>query len=316
MGDKQAVIIGGSGFLGRYVVRELARAGWRIRVVCRRPNAALQLKTAGEPGQIALSRGDLAKPESVTRYFKDADAVVNLVGILFESGSQKFNALQTLGAQSVAATVARLGGKSLVHLSALGVNKATTSRYAQNKLAGEQAVKSAFPEAMILRPSVIFGPGDGFLCRFGELARFLPVLPLVGGGRTRFQPVYAADVARTVRVCLETPAARGKIFELGGPDICTLKAVLEMILQETGRSAPLLNIPFPIAAAMAPFLQFAPGPLKLTPDQVRLLHVDNVVDANMHTLASLGIMPTALDLVAPEILARFRRPGFVESYSA
>lgn len=310
MTGKQVVIIGGSGFVGRYVVRELARAGWRIRVVCRHPAAAEYLKTAGDPGQIVPCYGDLSRPDTVLHYIPEADAVINLTGILFERGRQKFTALHAAGAEKIAQAAKLAHVPVLVQMSALGVNRATTSLYAHSKLMGEQAVRAVFPDAAIVRPGVIFGPDDGFLNRFGHLAALFGALPAIGGGKAKVQPVYVADVAKAIRLCVENPVTRGNVYELGGPEVYSWRQVLAYILAQTGHHR-LLPLPFALARTMGFFTEYLPVPslLKLTRDQVRLLQYDNTVEPGAPTLSTLGITPTALELVAPQVLSRFRRPG-------
>lgn len=304
MDQKLITLIGGSGFVGRYAVRELAKAGYRLRVVCRRPEDAQHLTTAGDLGQIALMRGDMARPETVMNALKGADAVVNLVGILYERGSQRFNALHAQGAERIAQAVKQKGIPSLIHISALGVDRAIGSQYARTKMLGENAVRAAFPEATVLRPSVIFGTEDNFFNQFARMATLSPCLPLIGGGETLFQPVYVVDVAKAIRRCLEEPACRGKTYELGGPDVYTFRQLMQYILKVTGRKRCLVPIPFGIANVMAFFTERLPKPL-LTRDQVRLLRYDNIVDSAALTFASLGMQPTPVELVVPEYLARF-----------
>lgn len=306
MTDRIITIIGGSGFLGRYVVRELARAGYRLRVVCRHPEAAAHLKTAGDLGQIQLVYGSLAKPETVTRHIPGAFAVVNLVGILFESGQQTFSGLHAQGAEKVAQAARAAKVPVLVHVSSLGVNKSSRSHYARSKVLGENAVRAAFAEATILRPSVIFGAEDQFFNQFARMAALAHALPLIGGGKTLFQPVYVADVARAVRVAVENPECRGRVFELGGPEVFTFRQLMAFMLRATGLRALLLPLPFSLAGLLAFFTELLPRP-PLTRDQVRLLRYDNVVDHSMHGFKSLGITPAAVELVAPDYLARFRK---------
>lgn len=308
MTNQTVTIVGGSGFLGRYVVRELARAGYRLRVICRDPQGAAHLKTAGDLGQIVISHGDLARPETVISQLAGSFAVVNLVGVLFESRRQRFSVLHAQGAERLAQAASMARVPNFVQISALGVEKAVSSNYARTKMLGERAVLAAFPQAVILRPSVIFGPEDDFFNRFARMAQYSPFLPLVGGGHTRFQPVYVGDVAEAVRAVLENPSSRGKVYELGGPEIMSFRRVLEYVCEVTGRNPALISLPFPLASLGAAFAEFLPSP-PLTRDQVRLLKCDNIVDEGALTLASLGIRPTPASLVVPEYLARFRRAG-------
>lgn len=305
MQDRIITLIGGTGFVGRYVTRTLAKAGYRIRIVARRPQAALPLKTAGNLGQIALLHGDLSKPETIIPYIQDAYAVVDLVGVLFESSRQRFTTLHAKGAERLAQAAKAAGVTSFVYLSALGVDRASSSSYARSKALGEKAVLAAFPDATILRPSVIFGPEDHFFNRFAQMSTRSPALPLIGGGDTRFQPVYVGDVAEAVKICIENHATAGKTFELGGPDVLTFRQVMERVLQYTGHKRLLAPLPFALGSAMATVMECIPGK-PLTRDQVRLLHYDNVVSPDALNFAALGLHPTAIDLVVPDYLAVFR----------
>lgn len=309
MENQTVTIIGGTGFVGAYVVRSLAKAGYRLRVVSRNPEAALALKTAGDLGQIALLPGDLAKPESLVRHLQGAYAVVNLVGILFESGRQRFAALHAQGAEKLAQAAHALEVKHFIHMSSLGVDHAGASQYARTKAIGEKAVRAAFPESVILRPSVIFGAEDNFLNKFARLSCVSPALPLIGGGKTLFQPVYVGDVAEAIKTCIEAPAAAGKTFELGGPEVMSFRQVLEYILRTVDRRRILAPVPFPLAGLIAAFTEYMPDPFKLTRDQVRLLKYDNIVERGALTFATLGMHPQPLDLVAPDYLARYRKGG-------
>ena len=238
--SKLVTIYGGSGFLGRYVTQELARTGCRIRIAVRRPDLAGHLQPLGGVGQIHAVQANLRYPDSVSKAAEGADAVVNLVGILFETGKQKFSSVQAEGARNVARAAKAAGAEALVHVSAIGADPRSASHYAQSKAAGETPVRKAFPDAVILRPSIIFGPEDNFFNLFAGMARVSPVLPLIGGGRTRFQPVYAADVAKAVVASLEGRAKEGQIYELGGPEIVTFKEVLQRIMRYTDRQRLLM----------------------------------------------------------------------------
>jgi uncharacterized protein YbjT (DUF2867 family) len=304
-------VYGGSGFLGRHVVRALARAGYRIRVAVRRPELAGFLRPFGQVGQIHAVQANLRYPASVAAAMRDADAAVNLVGILFERGAQRFDAVQTAGAEAVARAAAALGAK-LVHVSAIGANATSPSHYARSKAAGERQVLATVPQAVILRPSVLFGPEDDFFNRFAAIARLAPALPLVGGGHTRFQPVFAGDVAQAVTAALDGRVGGGQIYELGGPQVQTFKELMEFLLATIERRRLLVPLPFWAAKTAASFLQLAPKPL-LTPDQVELLRSDNVVSdaarAEGRTLEALGIDPVTMGTVAPSYLWRFRAAG-------
>jgi NADH dehydrogenase len=309
--DTLVTVYGGSGFLGRHVVRALARRGYRIRVGVRRPDLAGHLQPLGRVGQIHPVQANLRYPDSVAAAARDASVIVNLVGILAEGGAQTFDAVQTAGAATVARTAAAIGAR-LVHVSALGAGDEATSRYARAKAAGEAAVRAAVPDAAILRPSVMFGPEDHFTNRFAALARMAPVLPLVGEA-TRMQPVFVGDVAEAVADAVDGKTRPGAVYELGGPEVMTMRQVVEAILRIIGRDRLLLPLPFTLARLNAAFLQFAPGDFKLTPDQVDLLRSDNVVSDTAKaaglTFQGLGLTPDSLEAVAPSYLWRFRKAG-------
>ncbi len=306
--QRLVTVFGGSGFVGRHVVALLAREGWQVRVAVRRPDAALFLKPAGVVGQVTPIAANIRDQASVERALAGADAAVNLVAILHESGKQRFQALQAEGAGRIAAAAARAGLSHLVHISAIGADAASDAAYARTKAEGEQAVLRAFPTAVILRPSIIFGPEDGFFNRFGAMAMTAPFLPLIGGGKTRFQPVYVGDVAAAVARALTLPEAAGKTYELGGPRIYTFRALLEILLQEIGRKRILLPIPFAIASVMGAVMQCLPAP-QLTLDQVRLLKRDNVAAPGALGFADLGLAPNGLETILPTYLDKFRKRG-------
>ena len=304
-----ATVFGGSGFIGRYVVQKLAQQGWQVRVAVRRPDAALFLKTSGGIGQVTPIAVNIRDERSVRAAVDGAHAVVNLVGILHQSGAQTFAAVQAAGAGRVAAAAKAAGVKQLVHLSAIGADANSASTYARTKAEGEAAVRRGFPEAIILRPSIVFGPEDDFFNRFARMALVSPVLPLVGGGTTKFQPVYVVDVAAAVMRALEDAGSAGKTYELGGPQVYSFRDLLEIMLRAIGRRRCLVGLPFGLATLQAALLQLLPNPI-LTVDQVRLLRHDNVVGATALTFRDLGIMPTGLDLVLPTYLDRYRPRGF------
>lgn len=312
MSARLVTIFGGSGFVGRHLVRALAKDGWRIRVAVRRPDLAGHLQPLGAVGQIHAVQANLRYRDSVARAVQGADAVVNLVGILAESGRQKFASVQAQGARVVAEEAARAGITNLVHLSAIGADAASDSDYARSKGLGEAAVRAAVPSAVILRPSIMFGPEDQFFNRFANLARFTPVLPLIGGGETRFQPVFVGDVADAAKAALNGHAKPGATYELGGLEMRSFKALLEYILAVTGRKRMLVSLPFPIARMQASVLELLPGKL-LTVDQVKLLETDNVVsaaaEAEGRTLAGLGIQPSTYEAIVPTYLYCFREHG-------
>ena len=308
-------VFGGSGFVGRHLVRALAKRGWRVRVAVRRPDLAGHLQPLGIVGQVQPVQANLRYRDSVARAVAGADAVVNLVGILSESGRQTFGAVQAAGAKAVAEAAAAAGIRNVVHLSAIGADAESASDYAASKAYGEKAMLAAVPTAAILRASVIFGPEDKFFNRFASLARFTPALPLIGGGETRFQPVYVGDVADAIVAALEGKARAGAVYELGGPEVASFKTLMEYILKETGRTCLPVNVPFWAARLQASVLQLLPNPL-LTVDQVNLLERDNVVSAEAagegRTLQGLGIQPTAYASVVPGYLYRYREHGQFE----
>ena len=298
-------VFGGSGFLGRHTVRALARAGWRIKVATRHPNRAFFLRPLGSVGQIDFVKCDVADAEQVASALKGATAVVNLTGILFEHG-QTFEEVQADGAANVAQAAAAAGVNALVHVSAIGADTESDAHYAVSKAEGELAVREAFPKAVILRPSLIFGPEDGFFNKFAGMARILPALPLIGGGHTRFQPVFVGNVAQAILAGLSRQD--GRTYELGGPTTYSFKELLQLILREIGRKRMLVPLPFGIASLKAMFLQILPNPI-LTMDQVRLLRHDNVVSATAPGLGELGITPTSVEAVVPSYLWRYRAKG-------
>ena len=309
--DTLVTVFGGSGFLGRHVVRALARRDFRIRAAVRRPDLAIHLQPLGRVGQIHAVQANLRYPETIEPVVRDADVVINLVGILFERGRQTFDLVQSAGAGHVARAAAAAGAR-VVHVSAIGADPTSLSLYGRSKAAGETAVLEAAPSATIVRPSIVFGPEDDFFNRFGSMAQFSPFLPLIGGGETRFQPVFVADVAEAIARAAEGATRPGTIYELGGPEVRTFKQLMQYVLATTKRRRLLMPLPFGVAKLMAQLLQLMPKPL-LTPDQVLLLHRDNVVsqaaiDAG-RTLEGLGIDPTAVEVVVPSYLWRFRKYG-------
>jgi uncharacterized protein YbjT (DUF2867 family) len=317
--DTLVTVFGGSGFLGRSVVRALAKREYRIRVAVRRPELAGHLQPLGRVGQIHAVQANLRYPSSVEAAMRDSHVAINLVGILAESGAQTFEAVQASGAGAVAKAAAAEGAQ-MVHVSAVGADENSPSRYAQAKAAGEKAVFSAIPSAIIMRPSIVFGPEDQFTNRFAALARISPALPLIGGGLTRLQPVYVGDIATAVADAVDGKAKPGAIYELGGPEVLTMREIMEIILSITERKRTLVSLPFGLAKLQSMLLQFAPGAVKLTPDQVELLRADNVVSdaakAAGLTLEGLGITPDSLEAIAPQYLWRFRAAGQFQRKSA
>ena len=304
-------VFGGSGFLGRHTVRALAKAGWRIRVAVRRPNEAHFLRPMGSVGQIELVQANIRDAASVARALANADAVVDLVGILCASGKQTFDAIHAKGAETIAEAAKAEGITQAIFVSAIGADVLSPSRYGRTKADGEKAFRNTLPGSVILRPSIVFGPEDDFFNRFASLSRFAPALPLIGGGKTRFQPVYAGDVAAAIATILDAPGAfAGRTFELGGPNTYTFKDLLKLIGRITGRKRLLIPVPYLLAYLKAAFLGLLPNPL-LTIDQVHLLKTDNVVDTSgeVGTFADLGITPIAPEAVLESYLWRFRKAG-------
>ncbi len=302
-----ATVFGGSGFIGRYVVKRLAREGYVVRVAVRDPEAALFLKPMGAVGQIVPLHADITDDASVRRAVEGASVVVNLVGILAEARSGDFNRVQAEGAGRIGRLAAEAGVAKLVHISAIGADVASPSQYAKSKAAGEQAVRAAFPSATILRPSIVFGPEDAFFNRFAAIARIAPVMPVIAGG-TRMQPVYVGDVADAVMAALARPDAAGAVYELGGPRVWTFRELLAYVLKVTHRDRRLVEIPMGLARLQAIFMELLPGK-PLTRDQLVLLSRDNVVSPGVPGLADLGIVPTPVDLVVPGYLRRFQPGG-------
>lgn len=305
-------VFGGSGFLGRYAVQALARAGCRIKVAVRRPDLALHLQPLGGMGQIALIQANVRDDRSVSEALRGADAAINLAGILQPSGRQKFRAIHVEGAERIAKAARDRGVRALVHVSAIGASRLAKSAYARTKGEGEARVHAIFPEAVILRPSLIFGPEDDFFNRFAALGRIAPVMPLIGG-KTRMQPVYAGDVAEAVKAALGGRAAKGVIYELGGPLTYSFRELLKKTGEWTVHPRPLFPVPFWIAKIPAFFVQFLPG-APITVDQIRLLERDNVVSAEAgrehRTLQGLGITePRTIEAIVPLYLQRYRPQG-------
>lgn len=304
-------VFGGSGFLGRHVVRALAKRDYRIRIAVRRPELAGHLQPIGKVGQIHAVQTNLRFPASVTAAMRDSSIAINLVGILTEGGAQSFNAVQSEGAGTIAQAASAVGAR-VVHVSAIGADENSLSRYSRSKAAGEAAVREAVPSATFMRPSLVFGPEDAFTNRFAALARMSPVMPLIGGD-TRMQPVYVGDVANAIADAVDGKAKAGATYELGGPEVLTMREIMQVILATIQRDRMLLPVPFAIARLQSMLLQFAPGGLKLTPDQVESLRIDNVVSdaakAAGLTLEGLGIAADSLEAIAPQYLWRFRATG-------
>lgn len=315
MTSRRVTVLGASGFIGRYIVRDLAHDGAVIAACCRHASAAGFLRPMGDVGQIGTFSADFSDERALAAVIAGADAVVNTVGILCERGKQRFDLVHRQGPGRVAALAKAAGVKRFVHFSALGADAHSRSAYGRSKAEGEAAVRAAFPGATILRPSLVFGPEDAFFNRFAAMARFAPALPLIGGGTTRFQPVYVGDVAAAVAAVLARDDTEGKTYDLAGPAVFTLKQLFELILHVTGRKRMLLPVPFGLASLKALFLELAPKPL-LTRDQVRMLRHDSVASPGAPGLAELGITPTALELILPSYLDRYRRGGRFQPHLA
>jgi NADH dehydrogenase len=309
MRDRRTAVLGGSGFIGRYVVRRLAAQGEVVAVGCRDAEAAKFLQPMGNVGQIAAINVSIGDSDLLRAFLAGNSALVNCVGILFERGAQTFELAHHTGPAQLARLARDAGIERLVHFSAIGAEPRSSSAYARTKAAGERAVRDAFPTATILRPSVVFGPEDQFFNRFAAMAALSPVLPLIGGGETRFQPVYVGDVADAVVKCLTDPATAGRTYELGGPKIYSFRELIELLLAEIRRKRLLVDLPFGLASLQARLMSVLPNP-PLTPDQVELLKGDNIVAAGALGLADLGIEPTPVEAILPTYLDRFRRGGW------
>ena len=307
--DKLITVIGGSGFVGRQIVRSLAKKGYRVRAACRRPDLAGHVTTAGTPGQIALVQANVRYPASLAAACDGAHAVINATGTDVSSGAQSFDAVLVFGAEAVARAAK---GKLLITISGIGADAESTSAAARAKAAGERAAAKAFPGAMVLRPSVIFGPDDRFFNKTAALARLLPILPLFGGGTAKLQPVYVGDVADAAVALVERDVADGKAYELGGPDVMTYAEVMQYVFDTLLRKGLLLSVPKPLAKLLGTIAGFLPGAL-LTADQVELITIDNVVSETAikegRTLAGLGITARAIAGIVPTYLYRYRKEG-------
>lgn len=311
---KLVTVFGASGFVGRHVTRELAKRGHRVRAAVRHPHQAAFLQPLGAVGQVQLFQSNIRFRSSVSDALTGADAVVNLVGILAPTGKQKFDTVQRLGAENIAEEAARRDITNVVHVSAIGADANSGSEYARTKAEGEQAFRQNVPTSTIVRPSIIFGPQDDFFNRFAAMARVSPVLPLIGGGKTKFQPVYVDDVADAVVKLIDGEGPTGDLYELGGPEVYTFKELLQLMLKIIDRRRLLLPLPFPVAGLMGVVGDMVSAvPLvnaPITADQVKLLKRDNVVSSGgVRTFADLGITPETLDAILPTYLFRYRSQG-------
>lgn len=308
---KLVTVFGGSGFVGTQLVQELARRGYRIRVAVRRPDLAGHVRMYGFPGQVQPVQANLRYPESVVAAARGSSIVINLVGIAFETGRQRFRAVQTMGAKTVAEAAKAIGAERLIHMSAIGADANSPSAYARSKAAGEVEVQKAFPGAIIVRPSLMFGQDDCFFNLMGSISRISPVLPVVHGN-TKFQPVFVGDVAQAIAKLADGAGTPGAVYELGGPEVETMRQLVERVNTQSLRKRMLLPMPVGLTSFGAAILSILPSPM-LTPDQVTQLGLDNVVsDAaakQNRTLLGFGIAPTTMDAVLPTYLWRFRKNG-------
>jgi uncharacterized protein YbjT (DUF2867 family) len=305
---KVATVFGGTGFIGRAVVQRLAQAGYTVRIPTRDLVKAARLRTAGGVGQVVPMFCPTRNEEALKAVINGADVVINLIGILYESRFGKFQRVQGELPGKLATIAAAAGVSRFLQLSAIGANATSTAKYARTKAAGEAGVLAAFPAATILRPSIVFGPEDNFFNQFAKMAKVAPFLPLIGGGKTLFQPVYVGDVAAAVMAALTRNDTAGKVYELGGPEAMSFKQLMEKTLEWSGQKRCLMSIPYPLAKIKAAFLGLLPKPL-LTLDQVELLKTDNVVSKDAVTLTHLGLTPTAMGSIVPEYLNRLRPGG-------
>lgn len=315
MAQQRVTVFGGSGFVGRYVVERLADRGAVVTVAVRDPEDAKFLRTLGQVGQVTPVAANIRDAAAVARAVGGADAAINLVGILYKRGRQSFKSIHIDAPAAMGRACTDAGVARLVHVSAIGAQTTGWSEYQRSKGAGEAALRETFPGATILRPSIIFGPEDGFFNLFGMLARVMPVLPLYGGGTTRFQPVYVGDVATAVVDALADASAVGKTYELGGPAVYTFAELMAIVLEQTRRKRLLVPVPFAIGEIQAMFLGLLPKPL-VTRDQILSLKTDSVVSEGALTLADLGVQPTALEAIVPTYLRRHRRGGRLGRTSA
>lgn len=310
MAIAQITVFGGSGFIGRHIVRQLAQRGLVVRAAVRRPELAEFLRPMGDVAQVVPVQANIRHAGSVAAAIKGSQAVVNATGIQVSRGRQSFSAVHVDGARNIADAAMAAGVERLVHISGLGADEAeeADTAFARSKIEGEKAIRDAFPSATILRPSVVFGPGDAFTSNLANAARMAPFMPAIGGDHTKFQPVYVGDVAAAVLACLERPETAGKVYELGGPTVYTMRGVAELILEATGSKQRIVNLPFSLARLMGLVGQFLPKP-PLTFDQAVLLEKDSVVHADKPGLADLGLSPTAAEIILPTYLDRFRAGG-------
>ena len=306
--QKIICLFGGGGFLGKHLMRQLTRLDYRVKVATRNPYLKGYLKPLGNPGQIELFKINIFNSEDLKQVLKNCDFAINLVGILHETRKQKFSQIHSQFPYLLSNLCNEIGINNLIHVSALGIKERHLSRYIQSKLQGEKNIQENFKPSVILRPSVIFGPEDKFLNTFASIAQFSPVLPLIGGGKTKFAPIYVGDVAKAIVKALELNNSEPKIYELGGPENYSFKELMEILLTEIKKKRFLVPVPFGFAKFQSYFLQMMPNPL-LTPDQVELLKHNNIVSGDYPTLKDLGITGTAVQSILPKYIYRFRAGG-------
>ena len=310
--DRLITIIGGSGFVGRHIVRALARRGYRIRVACRRPDLAGHLQPLGNTGQIMAVQANVRYPASLAAACDGAYAVINLTGVLHSGGAQSFDAVHVFGAEASAKAAKAARARVFIQMSAIGADASSSAEYARSKAEGEARARANFPGAIVLRPSIVFGPEDGFFNRFAEMARFSPFLPLIGGGATQFQPVFAGDVGEAVARLVDAGEADGRTYELGGPESFSFRQLMQFTLDTIGRSRLLLPLPWGLARVQAAIMGLLPNPM-LTADQVEMLRHDNVVSEEarreQRTLEGLGVTPQGIEGIVPGYLYRYRKAG-------
>jgi len=306
--QKIIAIFGAGGFLGKHLMRQLTKLDYRVKVATRNPYLKGYLKPLGNPGQIELIKANIFNTEDVKQVLKNCDFAINLVGILYETRKQKFNQIHAQFPYLLGRLCNEIGIKNLIHVSALGVKKGHISKYMQTKLEGEKNIQETFKATVILRPSVFFGPEDKFFNTFASIAQFFPALPLIGGGKTKFAPIYVGDVAKAIIKSLELNNSKPKIYELGGPKNYSFKELMEILLKEIKKKRFLLHIPFSVAKFQSYLLQIMPKPL-LTVDQVELLKYDNITSGNFPGLKDFGIVGTSIQTILPKYIYRFRTGG-------
>ena len=306
--QKIIAVFGAGGFLGKHLMRQLTKLDYRVKVATRNPYLRGYLKLLGNPGQIELFKTNIFYPEDIKKVLKNCDFIINLVGILYETKKQKFNEIHSQFPYLLSNLCSELGIKNLIHISALGVREKHVSRYMQSKLQGEKNIQNTFRSSVILRPSVVFGPEDKFFNTFASIAQFSPILPLIGGGKTKFAPIYVGDVAKAIVKALELNNSKPKIYELGGPKNYSFKELMEILLSEIKKKRFLLPVPFGLAKFQSYFLEMMPNPL-LTPDYVEMLKFNNIVSGEYSTLKDLGITGTTIQSILPKYIYRFRTGG-------